>query len=304
VLLAAGVGRRFGGLKQLEPVGPGGETMCEYTIFDAWRAGVRRVVLVVREETETEFRATLGRRVGAAVEVGYVHQRLDDLPAGAKPPPGRTRPWGTGHAVLAARRAVAGAFIVANADDFYGKEAVEAVAAHAVRGAQAGGLPTYALAGFPLERTLPERGAVSRAVSECDAEGWLVRIEELVGIERTAGGIAGFDAAGRMRRIAHAGQMVSMNLWTLAPDFMDILDREFATFIQQNGDSSEAEFYLPAAVQRAIDARAARVRVLRAGADWAGLTQRADRGAVVARLAELTARGVYPAPLWTGSGAR
>lgn len=304
VLLAAGVGRRYGGLKQLEPVGPGGETLCEYTIFDAWRAGVRRAVLVVRSETAAEFRATLERRIGDAIELVFVHQRLDDLPPGAAPPAGRTRPWGTGHAVRAARRAVGGPVVIANADDFYGRAAVEAVVGFAAHPEAAGGISTYALAGFPLAATLPARGAVSRALCECDAAGWLRQVEEIVGIERTADGIAGIDSAGRRRTLAAEGRLVSMNLWALGAEFMDVLDREFAEFIAHRGQSCEAEFYLPAVVQRAIDSGSARVRVLPAAAEWTGITQREDRTAVVARLAELTARGVYPTPLWRGDGPR
>lgn len=297
VILAAGLGRRYGGLKQLEPVGPGGEALLEYTIYDAWRAGVTRVVIVVRPETRSVFERALADRLPGCVEVAFVEQRIDDRPPGFAVPPGRTRPWGTAHALLAAAHVISEPFIVANADDFYGAAPLTALATF-LREKPPSGIATYAMVGFRLGDTLPDRGAVSRAVCRCGEDGWLQEIEEIPEIERAAGGGRCTDANGRERFLPF-DTLVSMNLWGLRPDVFDTLRADFRRFLRECGRTEADEWYLPAAVQSTVHSHRARVRVLAAGGAWCGITHVRDAELVAARIRRLVAEGAYPENLRT-----
>lgn len=297
VLLAAGIGSRYGGAKQLESFGPGGETIMDYSIFDARRAGFSKVVFVIRHGMESEFRAALGGRIEKQIDVAYVEQRLDALPAGFSPPADRTKPWGTGQALLAAAAAVRDPFIAANADDFYGSGAYR-VMAEFLHANRATPRPTYAMVGYRLRDTLSESGAVSRGVCHCDAGGWLTDIVETTNIERTGDDGRWIDAGG----VSHAlpGEtLVSMNFWGFQPGFFDVLGRGFETFIRRNAASTKAEFYLPFAVRDAMTAVGARVKVLQSADAWCGVTHRADRANVERMLRDLVELGTYPRTLWT-----
>lgn len=297
VLLAAGIGSRYGGTKQLDGFGPRGETILEYSAFDAWRAGFGAVVLVIRPEMESVLRESVGGRIARRLDVRYVHQRIDALPHGFAVPPGRTKPWGTGHALLAAASAVSGAFVAANADDFYGPSAYrvmgEFLAAHA-----GSAPPTFAMVGYRLRDTLSGQGAVSRGVCRCDAEGWLESIVETHKIERDGTDGRAPDAEGVVRRIA-GDTRVSMNFWGFPPLFFDVLRDGFARFLRDHGTSTTAEYYLPSAVQEAMRGRGARVKVLTSDDAWCGVTHPHDKPAVQAALRGLVARGAYPSELWT-----
>ncbi len=291
VILAAGLGQRYGGLKQLEPVGPAGETLLDFTVFDAWRAGVVKVVFVVRPETRTVFEGFTASRYGRRIEVAFAEQRLDDAP------PGRSKPWGTAHALLAAADAIDGPFGVANADDFYGAQSLAAMAAF-LREEQPAGLPTHGLVGFHLGDTLPDEGAVARAVCRCGPDGWLEQIDEVTGIERSGSGGRFTNDAG-VTSFLPANTIVSMNLWALRPEVFDLLRADFRRFLNDCSALTTAEWYLPDVIQNAIRRGQARVKVLRGGDVWCGITHARDRARAAEVLRQLVARGDYPTRLWT-----
>ncbi len=266
VILAAGMGSRFGGLKQVQPVGPHGELIIEYSIFDALRAGFDRLVLVIRRDIEADFRATIGRRLESRIAVDYVYQELTDVPAAYQAAAAaRTKPWGTGHAVLAARHAVRRPFAVINADDFYGATGYRALATHFASTSD------YALVGYPLQQTLSEHGAVSRGVCAVDAAGRLRHITELTKIEKVAGGVRYLDAAGVARPLT-GDETVSVNFWGFTPAVLPQLEGLFADFLAARGADPKAEFYLPTAISDLNERGAAKVALLRSESAWVGIT--------------------------------
>ncbi|MDP3072004.1 MAG: NTP transferase domain-containing protein [Opitutaceae bacterium] len=285
VVLAAGMGSRYGGLKQIDPVGPGGETVLDYAVFDAVRAGFTRVVFVIRRDFEALFRAKIGARYAGRIAVDYVFQSLDALPAGFTVPAGREKPWGTGHAVWCARDALGGNFAVINADDFYGADSLAQLARFL--GAARGG--EFAMVGFRLANTLSEHGLVSRGVCATGRDGALRSIVEHTGIAPAEVG-AGRKFSG--------DEVVSMNCWGFTPALFAGLDAQFREFLAARGAEPKAEFYLPASVSTMIERGEARVRVLPTESAWFGVTYREDKPRVEAAIAELVARGLYPAKLW------
>jgi len=288
VVLAAGMGSRYGGLKQIDPMGPAGETVLDYTVHDAAKAGFGRVLFVIRHDFAEAFRSAVGSRFTGKIVVDYAFQELDLLPSGAVPPAGRTKPWGTGHALWCAREALPGPFAVVNADDFYGAGSLAALGDF-LRLPASTGIPTHAMVGFPLGNTLSENGAVSRGVCTVDSEGWLTGIEERSGI---VAGEVGPD------RAYDAATPVSMNCWGFqAGTFLSNLDEAWRDFFAARGQEEKAEFYLPAAVDGLMRRGAARVRVLPTADSWFGVTYREDKPRVQAALAELVRRGIYPSPL-------
>jgi len=298
--MAAGLGTRFGGPKQLSPVGPSGETLLDYAIYDATRAGFTRAVLVIREELGERVRAHVARVIGGAVPVHYVEQRLDDLPGGRRVPEGRMKPWGTAHAVLAARDAVEGPFAVCNADDFYGRDALTRAAESLAGGAggHAGDSPgTFANIAYRLRDTLSAVGGVNRAVCRADGDGWLETVEEVVGI-RHRGDVTyeGTDPRGRRVRLA-ADALVSMNLWAFTPAVFPLLRRGFADFLDQ-ASAGRSEFLIPHGIGDAVRRGEARVRLLGTRSRWLGVTYPEDRPHVEGTLRQLVAAGEYPERLW------
>ncbi len=295
VVLAAGVGSRYGGLKQLDPVGPGGATLLDYAAFDAKRAGFDRVVFVVREGTESDVRRSVGDRIAGRIPVAYAVQ-TSALPRGLFPPPGRTKPWGTGHATLAAAPLLDGAFAVVNADDFYGASSYRVLADH-LRHSPPGPVPEFAIVGFELATTLSPDGPVSRGVCTVDEAGFLVSIREVLKVERDGEDARGLDEAGGWQPIA-GGTPVSLNFWGFTPALLPALEEGFLRFALEHGGSERAEYFLLSAVQSLVDAGKARVRVLGGGGPWGGLTYPGDRPRLVALLESLAARGEYPRSLW------
>lgn len=301
VVLAAGMGSRYGGLKQLDPVGPGGETVLDYAVFDALRAGFTRVVFVIRRDFEALFREQIGARYAGRAQVDYVFQSLDRVPPGFAPPAGREKPWGTGHAVWCAREALTENFAVINADDFYGDESFaqlarflgrEAGGAGAAAAASSSGakrVARFAMVGFQLANTLSEHGTVSRGVCTTDAAGELRSIVEQPGIAR--------EEVGPGRRYA-GDTVVSMNCWGFTPELFAGLDAQFREFLAARGGEPKSEFYLPAAVSTMIARGEASVRVLPTGSQWFGVTYREDKPRFEAAIAELVRVGNYPARLW------
>jgi dTDP-glucose pyrophosphorylase len=282
VVLAAGLGSRYGGAKQLEALGPGGETLMDYAIYDAVRAGVERVVFVARREHRDAFQELFSRRYGSRLEVVLAFQEIDDLPRGFAAPPGRAKPWGTAHAVWAARHAVRRPFATINADDFYGREGFARLGEFFAR-TSAGPADAYALVTYELGRTLSEHGAVSRGVCVVDAERRLVRIEEVTGIRADD-------------RRFRGDEPVSMNLWGLRPSIFDQIEVAFERFLRRPEVAGTGELYLPSVIAELIESGGATVEALPVASAWIGLTHREDRLRAEKALAELGPD--YPSPLW------
>lgn len=299
MILAAGIGSRFGGPKQLSPVGPSGETLLDYAIYDAVRAGFARVVLVVRKELAALVREHVAAVTGGAVPVDFVEQRLDDVPGGRRAFEGRVKPWGTAHAVLVVRYALEGPFAVCNADDFYGAGAYRLLAEHLARRAAP---PEHALVGYRLDATLSEHGGVARAVASCGPDGLLTRLVEVRDVRRVDSGggrglgIRGLTATGEPREFA-GNEQVSMNLWGFTNDVFAVLKDQFADFLGASRSTPNAEFLLSTALDDQVTAGRARLRVLTAPDQWFGVTFAADVPTVRGALAALVRAGVYPADL-------
>jgi hypothetical protein len=289
LVLAAGMGSRYGGLKQIDPVGPAGETMLDYAVFDALRAGFGRVVFVIRHEFEAVFREQIGARYAGRAGVDYVFQSLDALPPGFTPPATREKPWGTGHAVWCARDTVRGPFAVINADDFYGARSFQRLARFLQEAPPPGAGTQFCLAGFRLVRTLSEHGAVARGVCTVGADGWLLSIVEQMGIT--------LAEVGPGRKYS-GDETVSMNCWGFTPALFAGLDAQFREFLAAHGGDPKAEFYLPAAVSTMIARREAAVQVLPVDSMWFGVTYRGDAPRVQAALAALLRAGTYPEKLF------
>lgn len=296
VILAAGMGSRFGGLKQVQPVGPSGELIIDYSVFDALRAGFSKVVAIIREENERDFRQAIGDRLGRHIEVAYAYQRLEALPAGRTVPSDRSKPWGTGHAALAAAGAVDTPFAVINADDFYGAGSF-ATLAQFLDGMK----PVeseYALVGFTLRRTLSEAGSVSRGVCETDAAGFLRTVTERTDIAESSKGVGYEGGDGQVHPLT-GDETVSMNMWGFNPAVFPQLEDRFGRFLDQGRGADKGEFYLPEAINDLVDAGQARVRVLATDEDWFGVTYREDLEGSRRAIREKIEAGFYPATLWS-----
>ena len=288
VVLAAGLSSRFGSAKQLVPVGPSGEALLDYALFDAARAGFGRAVLVIRAEAEPEFRAHLTDISGEILPVRTVHQA---------PAPGRAKPWGTGHAVLAAMGVVDGPFAVCNADDFYGASAYRQLGDHLA--AQPPDGPEHALVAFRLRGTLSPHGGVSRAIVERDGRGYLQRLTEVREVMAGPDGIVGSSSGGKPLKLG-GQEPASMNLWGFMPALWPVLEEQFSEFLERSGTDPAAEFYLSEAVGDQAVTRRASVRVLEARDRWFGMTVAADADLVRQAIDELVAGGVYPRDLREG----
>lgn len=295
VILAAGIGNRYGGLKQMDAVGPSGETIVDYSIFDAVREGFDKVIFVIRRSIESDFREVFLSKLAGKIDVDYVFQEIEDVPAGLSVPAGRTKPWGTSHAVLASRSKVRAPFAAVNADDFYGAEAFRSMADF-LRGVGPGDT-RYSLIGYDLEATLSEHGAVARGVCDVDGNGDLKSIVERTHIERTTDGIFYQDDSGRRLRF-HGRETVSMNLWGFTPTFFEFASEAFGRFVRERADDLKAEIYIPLVVNELIKSGQAHVKVLPGGRTWFGVTYKDDKSAVVAGLKRLVEAGRYPSPLW------
>jgi len=289
VLLAAGMGSRYGGLKQVDPVGPSGETLLDYSIYDALSAGFGKVVFIIRHDIEAQFREVVGRRFEGRVPVEYAFQELSDLPAGFRVPEGRTKPWGTTQAVLAAEGVVKEPFAVLNADDFYGRESFAAVVNHFQSGS-----PDLAMVGFQLKNTLSEFGTVARGICGVGEDGFLTSVEEFTKIEKTAAG------AREGARTFTGEELVSMNFWGFQPTVFKDLRSSFNAFLERSGAELKSECYIPATVNELMAAGKARVKMLSSWSPWFGVTYKEDKPRVVGSIARLVEQGAYPARLWQG----
>ena len=288
LVLAAGMGSRYGGLKQLDPVGPGGETLLDYSVHDAMRAGFDRVVFLIRRDIEKDFRAQIGARYGGRISVGYAFQQLADLPEGFAPPAGRTKPWGTAHAVWCAREVITAPFVAINADDFYGAESFRRLGEF-LSGVDPSAHPaTFAMAGYRLDKTLSEHGTVARGICEVGAGHLLRGVEEITDLARRADGTIGSGD-----RTFAPDTPVSMNFWAFTPQIFPLLGEKLRAFLAVHAASEKTEFYIPSAVAGMIAAGEATVRVIPTASDWFGVTYREDRPRVVESVAKLVASGGY-----------
>ena len=298
VIMAAGIGSRFGkGIKQLAPVGPCGEIIMDYSIHDALEAGFNKVVFIIRKDLEEEFRKVIGERIEKITEVKYVFQELDDLPEGFTKPADRTKPWGTGQAVLAAKKVLDEPFIVINADDYYGKEAYVKVHDYLIQEQPKDGRIHICMAGFRLGNTLSDNGSVTRGI--CNIEnGQLTGVDETHDIFKTAGGAEARNADGSVRNRV-GKNLVSMNMWGLTPDFMEILEKGFVEFLSRLApDDIKKEYLLPILVDQLIKNGSASVDVLETKDTWFGVTYQEDKEAVMEAFKNLTDAGVYPQGLY------
>jgi hypothetical protein len=292
LVLAAGMGSRYGGLKQIDPVGPAGETIIDYSIFDALRAGFGKLVFVIRKDIERPFREIVGTRFEKRIAVEYVFQELDKLPPGFSLPAGRTKPWGTTHAILMAEGVVRENFAAINADDFYGRNAYAVLAQHLTAGS-----PDYAMVGFVLKNTLSDHGSVARGVSRVDANNYLTHIVELTKIERDGTGAKDTGPDGKITQLT-GDEAVSMNFWGFTPALFPQIKIEFEQFLKQAGGEQKSECYIPATVGELVTSGQAKCKVLHSPDSWFGVTYREDRPVVVESIRRLIAKGDYPEKLW------
>lgn len=299
VIMAAGIGSRFGkGIKQLAPVGTCGEIIMDYSIHDALEAGFNKVVFIIRKDLEEEFRRVIGERIEKITEVEYVFQELDDLPEGFTKPADRTKPWGTGQAVLAAKKVLDEPFIVINADDYYGKEAFVKLHDFLVSGEDLGREFTMGMGGFILKNTLSDNGTVTRGVSVVDENGLLSQVHETTGIEMGEDGQIKCDSEEVQEWISPEDK-VSMNMWAGYPEFLDFLAEDFKDFLAnvEEGDL-KSEYLLPNIVDKLLKEERANVKVLETQDRWFGVTYKEDKETVQEAFRELIADGVYAEKLW------
>ncbi|WP_263354429.1 sugar phosphate nucleotidyltransferase [Acidicapsa acidisoli] len=293
LVLAAGIGNRYGGLKQIDPVGPSGESILDYSIYDAIRAGFGKVVFVIRREIEQPFKARFGESFQGRIAVDYVFQELGHLPPGFSVPAGRTKPWGTAQAVLMAAGAIEQPFAVINADDFYGAESYRVMAQHLQAGT-----PDYAMLGYVLRNTLSDYGAVARGVCRVSSDDCLESVTESIGIEREGMHARNTDGEGHVTRMT-GDEVVSMNFWGFTPRVFGQLQEQFREFLEENGSDLKSECYLPNAVNNLILAEETRVKVLHTREAWFGVTYREDHLRVVENIRGLICDGYYPKRLWS-----
>ena len=295
LILAAGLGQRYGGMKQLEQVGPSGETLLDYAAYDALRAGFGRLVFVIRKSMRADFEAQVGSRYADQTEVAYAYQDAADLPDGFPSVEGRERPWGTGHATWCARKAIDGSFAVCNADDFYGEDAFRLLADFLARPAPPDGL-ACAMAGFRLIDVVSEHGSVARGICKVE-DGLLQTVQETTAIQRNGVGFEGLGSEGRPV-VLTGEETASMNVWAFPQTFFSELEQGMKTFGETTGDLRTEEFYLPSAVDAMIRRGTGTTRTFQAKGPWMGITYREDRSFVVEKLRELVASGSYPERLW------
>jgi NDP-sugar pyrophosphorylase family protein len=297
LVLAAGLGSRYGGLKQLEQIGPSGETLMDYSIHDAKNAGFSRVIFLIREEMREQFEAQVGSKYEGILEVSYAYQDKNDLPAGFTCPLERERPWGTGHAVWAARDALGdNSFAVINADDFYGAETFEVLIQSFQKMDQEEDNNLFSMVGFRLSETLSEHGVVSRGICQ-ESDGYLESVEEWTKIGGTP--LVGLNSAG-IEGSLKGSEIVSMNVWGFPPTVIKLLEKEFIRFLEKKETEDLAsEFYLPAAVDAGIHNGEAKVLVYPASCSWMGVTYQEDKDRVIESIAGLVAKVEYKTPLFS-----
>lgn len=299
VIMAAGMGSRYGGLKQMDPVDEKGHIIIDFSIYDAKKAGFETVVFIIRREYEEEFRASIGNRIAGVMEVKYVYQDLYDLPEGFSVPEGRVKPFGTGHAVLSCRNVIDGPFAVINADDYYGREAYEMIYRYLTSGEDEDRY-RYAMVGYKLSNTLTENGYVSRGVCKADENGFLTGITERTHIEKTENGPAYTDDGGQTWNVLPEETTVSMNLFGFTSSMLSELQERFVQFLgtRLKEDPLKCEYFLPSVVGELIREEKARVQILKSSDRWYGVTYKEDKKTVMDAIQNMKRNGIYPDMLW------
>ena len=300
VVMAAGMGSRYGGLKQIDPVGNHGQLIIDYSIYDARRAGFETVVFVIKHEIEETFKAAIGDRLSRIINVKYAFQQLDDLPEGYQVPEGRVKPWGTCHAILAARELVDGPFAVINADDYYGPEAFQEIYDYLSTHEDTPGCYEFAMVGYKLGNTVTENGHVARGICTEDSEHFLQEVVEHTHIEKKGDDARYTEDNGKTWTDVPGSTIVSMNMWGFTGSFIGEAKARFAAFLDQAlaENPLKGEYFLPSVVSQLLAEKRARVKVLRSADKWYGVTYQEDKPVVVAAIAEKTASGLYPDDLW------
>ncbi len=296
VILAAGMGSRYGGLKQIDKLGPNGETIIDYSVYDAMNAGFDKVVFVIRKSIEADFKEAIADKYAGKIEVDYVLQETDKIPAGIQFNPERVKPWGTGHAILMAAEKVTTPFAVINGDDFYGADAFVKMAEF-LSNLSENDQKSYSMVGYRLGNTLSENGYVSRGVCSANEKKQLTNVVEHTQIERKNNQIEAFDAQNKVIALGE-NTPVSMNFWGFSTSIFTHLNSMFAQFIQTNSDNLKAEFYIPSVVNELIHNNSVSAEVLDTTAQWFGVTYQEDRPTVVESLKKLHENKTYPTPLW------
>lgn len=296
VIMAAGMGSRYGGLKQVDPVGPGGETIIEYSVYDAIKAGFDKVVFIIKRELLEAFKDTFGEKIEKHIKVEYVFQELDNVPEGFTIPKERQKPWGTGHAVLCCKGLIREPFAVINADDFYGRGVFEQMHGFLSKVQSEKGKYHFCMAGFVIQNTLTENGSVSRGICSVNQHGYLTGVVELTHIERKNGEIKYIQ--NNKEYPLDKDSIVSMNCWGFTPEIFEELESRFYTFLKDNKDIIKSEFYLPGVVDALIKEGKADVKVLKTHEKWYGVTYKEDKQSVKEAINNMVNEGKYPKKLW------
>jgi NDP-sugar pyrophosphorylase family protein len=294
LVMAAGMGSRYGGLKQIDPVGPNGETIIDYSIHDAKKAGFDKVVFIIRHAIEEEFKNFIGSRFEGVIDVEYAFQEIDKLPNGYSVPEGREKPWGTGHAILMAKDLIDAPFLVINGDDFYGQNAFTQAAKY-LNKAKDGSKADYCMVGYDLINTLSEHGTVSRGICEVDGKGNLVNVVETLKITEENDQIIDHDTQKNLNKDAIA----SMNMFGFTPSLFGYLEEKFKTFLNERISEEKSEYFIPQVVKELIDEEMAEVNVLRTSSKWFGITYKEDKPLVSKAVSNLVNEGVYPQKLYS-----
>ena len=299
VIMAAGMGSRYGGLKQIDPVDEQGHIIMDFSLYDAVKAGFEKVIFVIKRENEEDFKEVIGRRIAGVMQTEYAFQDILDIPEGFEVPEGRQKPWGTGHAVRSCRELVDGPFVVINADDYYGKSAFSQIYDYLATHGD-GEKMDYAMVGYVLENTLTENGHVARGVCTTDASGHLTGITERTHIERRGEETAYTEDEGKTWHTIPEGSTVSMNLWGFTESFMEELEKGFAPFLEKNIDVNplKCEYFLPSVVNSLIEEERAQVTVLKSYDRWYGVTYKEDKQTVMDAIRKMKEDGLYPKKLW------
>ena len=296
LVLAAGMGSRYGGLKQLDAVGPNGETVIDYSVFDAIRAGFKKVVFIIREDFKKEFQSSIGNKFQSQIEVEYAYQKLEVLPPGYSLPQDREKPWGTGHAILSAKQVVNEPFAVINADDFYGKLAYQKIFQYLSTVSIDSSPSSFCMVGYPLINTLSEFGSVSRGICIVSDQNKLESVNELTCIQKIENEIVN-EAEVQKRQVLSGDEVVSMNMWGFTPQLFSQLEKLFSEFLSENIDNFSSEFYIPFAVDKLIQSNIATVEVLETSEQWFGVTYKEDKSYVQSAVCNLIKSGEYPSKI-------
>ena len=296
LVLAAGIGSRYGGLKQIDPVGPSGEIIIDYSIYDAIRSGFGKIVFLIRKDIEETFRECISKKYENSIDIDYAFQELHMLPQGFSVPAERKKPWGTGHAIICAEKSIKEPFAAINADDFYGREGYRLLAERLSSVAD-GKTSEFCMVGFQLENTLSDFGSVARGVCVAGKDDYLISVTERTNIEKSGTGAVFTDESGSVHELT-GKETVSMNMWGFTPSIFTGLKEQFVHFLKKRMDNPKSEFFIPNAVAEMIDRKQARVKVLRSSDPWFGITYKEDKTMVVESIRALVRNGIYPEKLF------